>query len=176
MPSRCVGGSPGVPPTFIEHALNHSSFAVTFATIARTPSSGHPDSIVAAGRSLQTFCMADGSEPEVGQVWAYRARQTDDVAQVEVLKFGTQRPARVLVRFVDDYEGRQEWVPPARLKVLWESVDTSRKREAEWGLDIFQKGSGSQFDIGARRQEFKQVVAFGVTYIREAPAQTHQPG
>lgn len=35
------------------------------------------------------------------------------------------------------------------------------------GLDIFQKGSGSQFDIGARRQEFKQAVAFGVTYIRE---------
>jgi ATP-dependent Lon protease len=36
------------------------------------------------------------------------------------------------------------------------------------GLDIFQKGSGSQFDLGARRQEFRQVVAFGVTYIRAA--------
>lgn len=36
------------------------------------------------------------------------------------------------------------------------------------GLDIFQKGSGSQFDIGSRRQEFRQVVAFGVTYIRES--------
>ena len=35
------------------------------------------------------------------------------------------------------------------------------------GLDIFQKGSGSQFDIGARRQEFRQAVAFGITYIRE---------
>jgi ATP-dependent Lon protease len=35
------------------------------------------------------------------------------------------------------------------------------------GLDIFQKGSGSQFDICARRQEFRQVVAFGVTYIPE---------
>lgn len=35
------------------------------------------------------------------------------------------------------------------------------------GLDIFQKGSGSQFDISSRRQEFRQVVAFGVTYIRE---------
>jgi ATP-dependent Lon protease len=34
------------------------------------------------------------------------------------------------------------------------------------GLDIFQKGSGSQFDLGARRQEFRQVVAFGVTYFR----------
>ena len=36
------------------------------------------------------------------------------------------------------------------------------------GLDIFQKGSGSQFDMGARRQEFRQVVAFGVTYMRES--------
>lgn len=36
------------------------------------------------------------------------------------------------------------------------------------GLDIFQKGSGSQFDIGSRRQEFRQVVAFGITYIRGA--------
>ena len=36
------------------------------------------------------------------------------------------------------------------------------------GLDIFQKGTGGQFDMGARRQEFRQVVAFGVTYINEA--------
>lgn len=35
------------------------------------------------------------------------------------------------------------------------------------GLDIFQKGSGSQYDLAARRQEFRQVVAFGVTYINE---------
>ncbi len=35
------------------------------------------------------------------------------------------------------------------------------------GLDIFQKGSGRQVDMGSRRQEFRQVVAFGVTYIRE---------
>ena len=41
------------------------------------------------------------------------------------------------------------------------------------GLDIFQKGSGSQFDMGARRQEFRQVVAFGVTYIRESEGRRH---
>lgn len=35
------------------------------------------------------------------------------------------------------------------------------------GLDIFQKGSGSQYDLGARRQEFRQVCAFGISYIRE---------
>lgn len=51
--------------------------------------------------------------------------------------------------------------------------DRSIRADSGWkillgrGLDIFQKGSGSQFDIGARRQEFRQVVAFGVTYIRE---------
>jgi len=35
------------------------------------------------------------------------------------------------------------------------------------GLDVFQKGSGGQFDLGTRNQAFRQVVAFGVTYIRE---------
>ena len=35
------------------------------------------------------------------------------------------------------------------------------------GLDIFQKGSGSQFDLGSRRQEFRQVFAFGITYRNE---------
>jgi ATP-dependent Lon protease len=51
--------------------------------------------------------------------------------------------------------------------------DRSIRADSGWkillgrGLDIFQKGSGSQFDIGARRQEFRQVVAFGVTYMRE---------
>jgi ATP-dependent Lon protease len=62
-----------------------------------------------------------------------------------------------------------------RFNVQWDvSIhDRSIRADNGWkillgrGLDIFQKGSGSQFDIGARRQEFRQVVAFGVTYIRE---------
>ena len=36
------------------------------------------------------------------------------------------------------------------------------------GLDIFQKQEGGWFDFGSTRQEFRQVRAFGVTYIREA--------
>jgi hypothetical protein len=60
--------------------------------------------------------------------------------------------------------------------VRWDETihDRSIRADDGWkillgrGLDIFQKGSGSQFDIGARRQEFRQVVAFGVTYIRDA--------
>jgi ATP-dependent Lon protease len=62
-----------------------------------------------------------------------------------------------------------------QFNVRWDETihDRSLRTDNGWkillgrGLDIFQKGSGSQFDIGARRQEFKQVVAFGVTYIRE---------
>jgi ATP-dependent Lon protease len=63
-----------------------------------------------------------------------------------------------------------------KFNVQWDSSihDRSIRSDTGWkillgrGLDIFQKGSGSQFDIGARRQEFRQVVAFGITYIRES--------
>ncbi|MCK6090914.1 BREX system Lon protease-like protein BrxL [Micrococcus endophyticus] len=59
--------------------------------------------------------------------------------------------------------------------VNWDETihDRSIRTEHGWklllgrGLDIFQKGSGSQFDLGSRRQEFRQVFAFGITYIRE---------
>jgi ATP-dependent Lon protease len=62
-----------------------------------------------------------------------------------------------------------------KFNVEWNETihDRSISTDSGWkvllgrGLDIFQKGSGSQFDIGARRQEFRQVVAFGVTYIRD---------
>ncbi|QDZ16297.1 BREX system Lon protease-like protein BrxL [Humibacter ginsenosidimutans] len=58
--------------------------------------------------------------------------------------------------------------------VAWDETihDRSIRADNGWtillgrGLDIFQKGSGSQFDLAARRQEFRQLVAFGVTYIR----------
>ncbi|NEM91471.1 BREX system Lon protease-like protein BrxL [Galbitalea soli] len=57
--------------------------------------------------------------------------------------------------------------------VTWDETihDRSIRADNGWtillgrGLDIFQKGSGSQYDLAARRQEFRQVVAFGVTYI-----------
>jgi len=59
--------------------------------------------------------MVERFEPQLGESWAYRARQVDYAVAVEVMKLGTQRPARVLVRFVDErFEGRQEWAPPAR--------------------------------------------------------------
>ncbi|MGK0721049.1 BREX system Lon protease-like protein BrxL [Leucobacter sp. W1478] len=59
--------------------------------------------------------------------------------------------------------------------VKWDETihDRSIRTDHGWklvlgrGLDIFQKGSGSQFDLGSRRQEFRQVFAFGITYITE---------
>lgn len=59
--------------------------------------------------------------------------------------------------------------------VTWdESIhDRSIRTDHGWklllgrGLDIFQKGSGSPYDLGSRRQEFRQIFAFGITYIRE---------
>lgn len=67
-----------------------------------------------------------------------------------------------------------------KFNVQWDASihDRSIRSDNGWkillgrGLDIFQKGSGSQFDIGARRQEFRQVVAFGVTYIRDVAAES----
>ena len=72
-------------------------------------------------------------EALVGEAWAYRARSIDLLVQVVVLRIGVKTPKRVLIRFVDDeFEGQQDWVPPARLKVLWPEVEAFRDREARW--------------------------------------------
>jgi hypothetical protein len=75
-----------------------------------------------------------GGAVEIDTVWAYRARSTDDaVVPVRLLKEGTKKPARVLVRFEDPAaEGREEWVPPVRLKVRWSDVAGFLAREARW--------------------------------------------
>lgn len=70
---------------------------------------------------------------EVGEVWVYRASGTAPVVQVEVKRIGTERPARVQIKYLpDEFEGREEWVPPARLKVLWSQVDAWLAREGRW--------------------------------------------
>lgn len=80
---------------------------------------------------------------EPGESWAYRARGVDPLVEVSVVRLGSQKPARVLVHFVaDEFEGREEWVSPARLKALWEGVGEYRAREERWnriydaGLDL----------------------------------------
>jgi hypothetical protein len=71
--------------------------------------------------------------PAAGELWAYRASGHDPLVQVAVVRLGVKTPQRVLVRFVDDeFEGRQDWVPPARLKVPWSGVDEYVARERRW--------------------------------------------
>ncbi len=49
------------------------------------------------------------------------------------MRVGTAKPLRVQIRFVDDvYEGKQDWVPPARLKVTWSDIDSWLAREQRW--------------------------------------------
>ncbi|MFV0632722.1 hypothetical protein [Demequina sp.] len=68
-----------------------------------------------------------------GERWAYRVSRKDPLVEVEVVRMSTQRPARVLVNFIDHaFEGRQDWVPPSRLKVLWSDVEAYQAREARW--------------------------------------------
>ena len=76
---------------------------------------------------------AKAKRAAVGQVWAYRARAVDPLVPVRVLKLGVRRPPRLLVRFMEDeFEGREDWVSPARLKCRWEDVAAFRAREARW--------------------------------------------
>jgi hypothetical protein len=70
---------------------------------------------------------------ETGESWAYRKRGDDPLTEVRVLRKGDKRPARVLVQFADsNFEGKQEWVSPARLKVLWDERDVFVADEARW--------------------------------------------
>lgn len=46
-------------------------------------------------------------------------------------------------------------------------TDTGWRINLGRGLDIFQYVTGDTFDLASRLQEFRQVRAFGVTYIRE---------
>jgi hypothetical protein len=70
---------------------------------------------------------------DVNESWAYRARSIDELVEVRILRIGTNRPPRVLVRFVAEvFEGREEWVPPGRLKVLWSGVKEFLANERRW--------------------------------------------
>lgn len=77
-----------------------------------------------------TMKAANGEPITPHQRWAYRKGARDPVTCVDVLRRGSARPARVRVRFVeDDYQDREDWVPPNRLKVRWEDVAAWQERE-----------------------------------------------
>jgi hypothetical protein len=64
------------------------------------------------------------------------------LARVVVMRIGVRKLARVLVRFVDcAVEGRQEWVPPTRLKALWTDVGDFEAAEQRWER-IWERGIG----------------------------------
>jgi hypothetical protein len=70
---------------------------------------------------------------EKGENWVYKAGSQEPVLEVKVLAIGTDKPARVKVEFIaDEFEGKQDWVPPSRLKVLWDQVESFKAHEAAW--------------------------------------------
>jgi hypothetical protein len=73
------------------------------------------------------------AELRVGSEWAYRQHRDDPIVRVRVLRIGKERPFRAKVRFVDDeFEGREDWVPRARLKAPWGELGSWRAREEQW--------------------------------------------
>jgi hypothetical protein len=74
------------------------------------------------------------------------------------------------VRFVDErFEGRQEWVPPARLKVPWAAVGVFRQREARWDR-IDKLGIGDEPVSRAAEEVFEALIEHDIARIeyREA--------
>lgn len=96
---------------------------------------------------------------EPDEVWAYRARAVDDLTPVRVLRHGTKKPARVLVHFEDpSMEGREEWVPPARLKVPWDEADAYLAREAQWAAVLALAGPRDSPEVDAACEVFGLLV------------------
>jgi hypothetical protein len=72
-------------------------------------------------------------ELSVGSEWAYRQHRDDPTVCVRVLRIGKERPLRAKVRFLDDvFEGREDWVPRARLKAPWAELGSWQAREERW--------------------------------------------
>lgn len=81
--------------------------------------------------------------------------------QVQMLSQIVQEAAQqgLRVEVAKDLGGHDRWI----------RTDTGWRINLGRGLDVFQKSEGGWFDLGTSRQEFRQVKAFGVTYIRENP-------
>ncbi|MFC1438024.1 hypothetical protein ABUW04_07110 [Streptacidiphilus sp. N1-10] len=121
---------------------------------------------------------------QVGEWWAYRvAPYVGPVSKVEILKEGTQRPLRVKVRFMaEKAEGREEWVPPARLRVPWERKTAWLEQQQRWADLISDGPLQEDVDLVAATLVFDtcplQGVASlgwnwrkrGVLFVRDVPA------
>ncbi len=114
---------------------------------------------------MKTGEVPEVPEVQVGQRWAYRARRIDELVEVEVAKLGTQKPARVRVRFVEErFEGRQEWVPPSRLRVHWSAVEGFRHREALWDR-MDELGIGDDPRFRAAEEVYENLIDEAVSNL-----------
>ncbi|MGI5473265.1 hypothetical protein [Streptomyces sp. CA-132043] len=121
---------------------------------------------------------------EPGERWAYRAAPyAGPVSEVEVLRLGSQRPLRVKVRFCEEAaEGRQEWVPPARLRVRWEDKEPWLARQERWAQLTLDGPDQEDPEFYAASMVFEEcplegVVSMGwnyrergVLYVHDSPA------
>lgn len=85
------------------------------------------------------------------------------VKQLRMLNDIVQGAAKqgVKVNLAKDPGGHDRWI----------RTDTGWRINLGRGLDIFQKSDSGWFDFGGSRQEFRQVRAFGITYMRDASEQ-----
>ncbi|MET4613355.1 ATP-dependent Lon protease [Rhodococcus sp. PvR044] len=97
--------------------------------------------------TFKLFTVLD-SDPE------YQKRQLQMLGQI--IQGADQQGIKVEV--AKDPGGHDRWI----------RTDNGWRINLGRGLDIFQKQEGGWLDFGSTRQEFRQVRAFGVTYIREA--------
>ena len=99
------------------------------------------------------------AEPSPGEAWAYRARQADPLVEVVAMKIGSRRPIRVLVSFVDpSFEGLEEWVPPARLKVLWAEVEAFEAKDRRWAAVLALFGEDDEREADAAGIVFERLI------------------
>lgn len=108
--------------------------------------------------------------PHPTEHWAYRAKITDPLIEVEVIELdpSNKKSPRCVVEFLDGpAAGRREKVPAGRLKTPWADVDAFRQAEDDWARvesdddtveaevraawDVFEAFFGDkQVDVGIR--------------------------
>jgi hypothetical protein len=97
--------------------------------------------------------------PQEGEAWAYRARYRDPLVQVVVEKIGSRRPPRILVRFIDpEFEGLEDWIPPARLKVPWADAADYEARERRWDAVLATSEEADEREIDAAGTVLEKLV------------------
>lgn len=100
---------------------------------------------------------------EIGERWAYEIPKVYTLTEVIVMKIGTRKPARVLIRFIDDeFEGGTEWVTPLRLKGLWSEVEALNQRRTAWVVMLSKADGFSDLESCASDQMFFRYIPASV--------------